>query len=264
MLDVRPTIHHDRKYLTLEIQPTVAKVVALRNFSSTLGGNTSPVEFQLPELRGPERVHDRDRSPTAARSCSAASRTSATSSAAPKCRGSRRSRSSASSSSDEGYNDENKSLMILIRAHDHRRARRARAPRAQAASQRLRTAIRRRVPTAGAPPGCVCRRCAAVAPGRSLRRLPSRLRAGVASLAVAQLCARSSSTSTTRCSRRPSSRSRARAQRRASDDRRPGSTCPRTIVLRELDEVHRRVLLQLRAPLRQAAAAPAPARLTRT
>ena len=50
VLDVRPTIHHDRKYLTLEIQPTVAKVVNLRNFSSTLGGNTSPVEFQLPEL----------------------------------------------------------------------------------------------------------------------------------------------------------------------------------------------------------------------
>ncbi len=50
VLDVRPTIHHDRKYLTLEIQPTVAKVVALRNFSSTLGGNTSPVEFQLPEM----------------------------------------------------------------------------------------------------------------------------------------------------------------------------------------------------------------------
>ncbi len=50
VLDVRPTIHHDRKYLTLEIQPTVAKVVALRDFSSTLGGNTSPVEFQLPEL----------------------------------------------------------------------------------------------------------------------------------------------------------------------------------------------------------------------
>jgi general secretion pathway protein D len=50
VLDVRPTIHHDRKYLTLEIQPTVARVVALRNFSSTLGGNTSPITFQLPEL----------------------------------------------------------------------------------------------------------------------------------------------------------------------------------------------------------------------
>jgi hypothetical protein len=51
VLDVRPTIHHDRKYLTLEIQPTVAKVVALRNYSSTLGGNTSPVSFQLPEVQ---------------------------------------------------------------------------------------------------------------------------------------------------------------------------------------------------------------------
>lgn len=50
VLQVRPTIHHDRKYLTLEVQPTVAKVVNLRNFSTTLGGNTSPVEFQLPEL----------------------------------------------------------------------------------------------------------------------------------------------------------------------------------------------------------------------
>ena len=50
VLDVRPTIHHDRKYMRLEIQPTVAKIVALEPFSSTLGGNTSPVEFALPEL----------------------------------------------------------------------------------------------------------------------------------------------------------------------------------------------------------------------
>ena len=50
VLDVRPTIHHDRRYIRLEIQPTVAKVVALRDFSSTLGGNTSPVSFQLPEI----------------------------------------------------------------------------------------------------------------------------------------------------------------------------------------------------------------------
>ncbi|MFT5285607.1 MAG: tetratricopeptide (TPR) repeat protein [Planctomycetota bacterium] len=51
VLDVRPTIHHDRKYLTLELQPTVAKVVALRPFSTGLGSNTSPVEFSLPELQ---------------------------------------------------------------------------------------------------------------------------------------------------------------------------------------------------------------------
>ncbi|MBI5434856.1 MAG: hypothetical protein HZA52_18635 [Planctomycetes bacterium] len=50
VLDVRPTILYDRKYLRLEIQPTVAKVISLRPFASTLGGNTSPVEFQLPEL----------------------------------------------------------------------------------------------------------------------------------------------------------------------------------------------------------------------
>ena len=50
VLDVRPTIGHDRKWLQLEVQPTVARVVTLRNFSTTLGGNTSPVEFQLPEL----------------------------------------------------------------------------------------------------------------------------------------------------------------------------------------------------------------------
>ncbi|MEM1452944.1 MAG: hypothetical protein AAF957_18320 [Planctomycetota bacterium] len=50
VLDVRPTILENRKWLRLEIQPTVARVVALRDFSTTLGGNTAPVEFQLPEL----------------------------------------------------------------------------------------------------------------------------------------------------------------------------------------------------------------------
>ncbi len=50
VLDVRPTIHHDRRYVTLEVQPTVAKVVNVRRYSTTLGGNTSPVEFELPEL----------------------------------------------------------------------------------------------------------------------------------------------------------------------------------------------------------------------
>jgi general secretion pathway protein D len=51
VLDVRPTIHTDRRTLTLEVQPTVAKVVSLTDFSTTLGGNTSPVTFQLPELQ---------------------------------------------------------------------------------------------------------------------------------------------------------------------------------------------------------------------
>ena len=51
VLDVRPTIHHDRRYITLEVQPTVAKVTNVRQYSSTLGGNTSPVQFELPELQ---------------------------------------------------------------------------------------------------------------------------------------------------------------------------------------------------------------------
>jgi type II secretory pathway component GspD/PulD (secretin) len=51
VLDVRPTIHHDRRYLTLEIQPTVAQVVALTDFSTTLAGQTAAVTFQLPELQ---------------------------------------------------------------------------------------------------------------------------------------------------------------------------------------------------------------------
>lgn len=50
VLDVRPTILDNRKWLRLEIQPTVARIVSLRAFSTTLGGNTAPVEFQLPEL----------------------------------------------------------------------------------------------------------------------------------------------------------------------------------------------------------------------
>ena len=50
VLDVRPTIHHDRRYLTLEIQPTVARVVSLTDFSTTLAGQTAAVTFQLPEL----------------------------------------------------------------------------------------------------------------------------------------------------------------------------------------------------------------------
>jgi len=50
VLDVRPTIHHSRKYLTLEIQPTVAQIVSLTDFSTTLAGQTAAVTFQLPEL----------------------------------------------------------------------------------------------------------------------------------------------------------------------------------------------------------------------
>ena len=51
VLDVRPTVHHSRRYLTLEIQPTVAQVISLTDFSTTLAGQTAAVTFQLPELQ---------------------------------------------------------------------------------------------------------------------------------------------------------------------------------------------------------------------
>lgn len=50
VLDVRPTINHDRKSITLEARPTIADIVALNDFTTSLGGSTSPVSLQLPEL----------------------------------------------------------------------------------------------------------------------------------------------------------------------------------------------------------------------
>ncbi|HKX45813.1 MAG TPA: hypothetical protein VJP77_03870 [Planctomycetota bacterium] len=51
VLEVQPTISQDRQSLRLELKPTVARVVALRSFVTSLGGtNTAPVEFELPEL----------------------------------------------------------------------------------------------------------------------------------------------------------------------------------------------------------------------
>lgn len=51
VLDVRPTIAHNRKYILLEVQPTVAQVVALNDFATTLAGQTAAVTLQLPELQ---------------------------------------------------------------------------------------------------------------------------------------------------------------------------------------------------------------------
>jgi len=50
-LQVRPTVHHDRKNLTLEVQPTVASVVRITPFTTTLGNNSAAaVTLQLPQL----------------------------------------------------------------------------------------------------------------------------------------------------------------------------------------------------------------------
>lgn len=52
VLDVRPTISYDRKYITLEIQATVAELIQpIREYTTSLSGFSTPVTFQLPELK---------------------------------------------------------------------------------------------------------------------------------------------------------------------------------------------------------------------
>lgn len=52
VLDVRPTISYDRKFITLELQPAVADLLEpIPTFTTSLAGLTQPVTFQLPELR---------------------------------------------------------------------------------------------------------------------------------------------------------------------------------------------------------------------
>ncbi len=51
-LDVRPTVSHDRRYITLELQPTVADLVEpIPTFATTLASSFTSVIIQLPELR---------------------------------------------------------------------------------------------------------------------------------------------------------------------------------------------------------------------
>ncbi|MBN4049884.1 hypothetical protein JYT84_00490 [bacterium AH-315-M10] len=51
VLDVRPTVSHDRKYVTLEMRPTISTVTQLRGVLLNLGGTSSlPVTIQLPQI----------------------------------------------------------------------------------------------------------------------------------------------------------------------------------------------------------------------
>jgi type II secretory pathway component GspD/PulD (secretin)/tetratricopeptide (TPR) repeat protein len=51
-LDVRPTVSSDRRYITLELQPTVAKLLEpIPTFATSLASTFAPVIIQLPELR---------------------------------------------------------------------------------------------------------------------------------------------------------------------------------------------------------------------
>ncbi len=50
-LDVRPTISHDRKYVTMEVHPTLATLMRpIRTFETNLSGISTPVVFELPEI----------------------------------------------------------------------------------------------------------------------------------------------------------------------------------------------------------------------
>ena len=52
VLDVRPTIAQNRKYITLELRPTVATIVQpIQEFTSSLAALTTPITIQLPELQ---------------------------------------------------------------------------------------------------------------------------------------------------------------------------------------------------------------------
>ncbi len=51
VLDVQPTISYDRKYITLELQPTVAELVRpIPTFTTSLSGTTLPVTIQFPQM----------------------------------------------------------------------------------------------------------------------------------------------------------------------------------------------------------------------
>lgn len=50
VFDVRPTISNDRKYITLELRPTLALLEDMRQFNTSLGANKT-VTFEMPVLR---------------------------------------------------------------------------------------------------------------------------------------------------------------------------------------------------------------------
>lgn len=51
VLDVKPVIQHDRKYITLSLNPTVAELQRpIPTFTTSLAGSTLPVTLQLPNL----------------------------------------------------------------------------------------------------------------------------------------------------------------------------------------------------------------------
>jgi general secretion pathway protein D len=52
VLDVQPTVSHDRKYITLQLKPTIATLIRpIPTFTTSLGAFTTPVTIQIPEMK---------------------------------------------------------------------------------------------------------------------------------------------------------------------------------------------------------------------
>lgn len=51
VLDVRPIISNDRKYITLELRPTIATLMEFRTFETTLGASGKTVTFEIPQIK---------------------------------------------------------------------------------------------------------------------------------------------------------------------------------------------------------------------
>jgi type II secretory pathway component GspD/PulD (secretin) len=52
VLDVLPTVSHDRKYITMQLKPTIATLTRpIPTFTTSLGAFTTPVTIQIPELK---------------------------------------------------------------------------------------------------------------------------------------------------------------------------------------------------------------------
>jgi type II secretory pathway component GspD/PulD (secretin) len=52
VLDVQPTVSHDRKYVTMQLKPTIATLQRpIPTFTTSLGAFTTPVTIQIPTLR---------------------------------------------------------------------------------------------------------------------------------------------------------------------------------------------------------------------
>lgn len=51
VLDVRPIISNDRKYITLELRPTLANLVSKEKFTTSLGATGREVDFVVPQIR---------------------------------------------------------------------------------------------------------------------------------------------------------------------------------------------------------------------